>query len=174
MTRSSHKQPIHIVRCIISCPFGSLRISTELVDGSLMISEISYLAKGLSKVRPQNDLARQAKDQIEAYFEDPLFKFNLPLKQQGTPYQHRVWSAISDIPVGNTISYGDLAKQIKSGPRAVGGACGANYYPLLIPCHRVLSANGLGGFMQQGGEIGRHLDIKRWLLRHEGIEFIKP
>lgn len=174
MTRSSHKQPIYIVRCIISCPFGSLRISTELVDGSLMISEISYLAKGLSKVRPQNDLARQAKDQIEAYFEDPLFKFNLPLKQQGTPYQHRVWSAISDIPVGNTISYGDLAKQIKSGPRAVGGACGANYYPLLIPCHRVLSANGLGGFMQQGGEIGRHLDIKRWLLRHEGIEFIKP
>ncbi len=174
MTRSSHKPPIHIVRCIISCPFGGLRISTELVDGSLMISEISYLAKGLSKVRPQNDLARQAKDQIEAYFEDPLFKFNLPLKQQGTPYQHRVWSAISDIPVGNTISYGDLARQIKSGPRAVGGACGANYYPLLIPCHRVLSANGLGGFMQQGGEIGRHLDIKRWLLRHEGIEFIKP
>jgi len=174
MTRSSHKPPIHIVRCIISCPFGSLRINTGLVDGSLMISEIIYLAKGLSKVRPQNDLARQAKDQIEAYFEDPLFKFNLPLKQQGTPYQHRVWSAISDIPVGNTISYGDLAKQIKSGPRAVGGACGANYYPLLIPCHRVLSANGLGGFMQQGGEIGRHLDIKRWLLRHEGIEFIKP
>jgi methylated-DNA-[protein]-cysteine S-methyltransferase len=174
MTRSSHKQPIHIDQCVISSPFGSLRISTELVDGSLMISEISYLAKGLSKVRPQNDLARQAKDQIEAYFEDPLFKFNLPLKQQGTPYQHRVWSAISDIPVGNTISYGDLAQQIKSGPRAVGGACGANYYPLLIPCHRVLSANGLGGFMQQGGEIGRHLDIKRWLLRHEGIEFIKP
>ncbi len=174
MTRYSHKQPSHIDRCVISSPFGSLRISTELVDGSLMISEISYLAKGLSKVRPQNDLARQAKDQIEAYFEDPLFKFNLPLKQQGTPYQHRVWSAISDIPVGNTISYGDLAKQIKSGPRAVGGACGANYYPLLIPCHRVLSANGLGGFMQQGGEIGRHLDIKRWLLRHEGIEFIKP
>ena len=174
MTRSSHKQPIHFDRCVISSPFGSLRISTELVDGSLMISEISYLAKGLSKVRPQNDLARQAKDQIEAYFEDPLFKFNLPLKQQGTPYQHRVWSAISDIPVGKTISYGDLARQIKSGPRAVGGACGANYYPLLIPCHRVLSANGLGGFMQQGGEIGRHLDIKRWLLRHEGIEFIKP
>ena len=174
MTRYSHKQPIHIDRCVISSPFGSLRISTELVDGSLMISEIIYLAKGLSKVRPQNDLAQQAKDQIEAYFEDPLFKFNLPLKQQGTPYQHRVWSAISDIPVGNTISYGDLARKIKSGPRAVGGACGANYYPLLIPCHRVLSANGLGGFMQQGGEIGRHLDIKRWLLRHEGIEFIKP
>ncbi|NDC05582.1 MAG: hypothetical protein EBZ82_05590, partial [Burkholderiaceae bacterium] len=77
MTRYSHKQPIHIDRCVISSPFGSLRISTELVDGSLMISEISYLAKGLSKVRPQNDLARQAKDQIEAYFEDPLFKFNL-------------------------------------------------------------------------------------------------
>lgn len=169
MTRSSDQHPIFREQCVIASPIGKLGITTQLVDGSLMISEISYLPKGVRAIFPQNDLAREAKVQLEAYFDNPFFRFNLPLKPQGTPFQNRVWTAISDIPVGNTISYGDLAKQIKSGPRAVGGACGANYYPLLIPCHRVLSANGLGGFMQQGGEIGRHLDIKRWLLHHEGV-----
>jgi methylated-DNA-[protein]-cysteine S-methyltransferase len=107
--------------------------------------------------------------QLEAYFDNPLFKFNLPLKPQGTPFQNRVWSAISEIEAGKTATYGALARRIKSGSRAVGGACGANFYPLVIPCHRVLSANGLGGFMQQGGAIGRHLDIKRWLLHHEEV-----
>jgi methylated-DNA-[protein]-cysteine S-methyltransferase len=169
MTRYSHKQPIHIDRCVISSPFGSLRISTELVDGSLMISEISYLAKGVRAIFPQNDLAREAKVQLEAYFDNPFFRFNLPLKPQGTPFQNRVWTAIGEIEAGKTATYGALAKRIKSGSRAVGGACGANFYPLVIPCHRVLSANGLGGFMQQGGVIGRHLDIKRWLLHHEGV-----
>ena len=169
MTRSSDQHPIFREQCVIASPIGKLGITTQLVDGSLMISEISYLPKGVRAIFPQNDLAREAKVQLEAYFDNPFFRFNLPLKPQGTAFQNRVWTAISDIPVGNTISYGDLAKQIKSGPRAVGGACGANFYPLVIPCHRVLSANGLGGFMQQGGVIGRHLDIKRWLLHHEGV-----
>ena len=170
MTRSSYQQPIYLEQCIISSPIGSLGISTEFVDGSLMISKITYLTKRGSKIRPQNDLARLAKEQIEEYMADPFFKFNLPLKPQGTPFQNRVWSAIGEIETGKTATYGALAKRIKSGSRAVGGACGANFYPLIIPCHRVLSSNGLGGFMQQGGEIGRHLDIKRWLLHHEGID----
>lgn len=150
----------------MTAPFGRLAINTELVDGSLMISGIHYLERGRVTIAPQNALAKIAKEQIEAYFDDPSFQFNLPLKRQGTPYQRRVWAVISEITYGKTMTYGELAKRIKSGPRAVGGACGANYYPLLIPCHRVLSVNGLGGFMQQA-KTGWCMDIKRWLLNHE-------
>lgn len=156
------------MQCVITAPFGRLAISTELVDGSLMISGIRYLQRWQAAIKPQNALARLAKEQIEAYFEDPSFQFNLPMKRQGTSYQGRVWTAISQIAYGKTMTYGELAKKIKSGPRAVGGACGANFYPLLIPCHRVLSANGLGGFMQQANT-GWCMDIKRWLLMHEGF-----
>lgn len=166
MTSSSISKPSNLERCVISAPFGRLAINTELVDGSLMISGIRYLERGRATINPQNILAKIAKDQIEAYFEDPSFQFNLPLKRQGTPYQRHVWAVISEITHGKTMTYGQLAKRIKSGPRAVGGACGANYYPLLIPCHRVLSANGLGGFMQQA-KTGWCMDIKRWLLTHE-------
>jgi len=168
MTSSLSSKPANLEQCVITAPFGRLAISTELVDGSLMISGIRYLERFQPTRKPQNALASRAKEQIEAYFEDPSFQFNLPLKPQGTFYQRRVWTAISEIVHGKTMTYGELAKKIKSGPRAVGGACGANYYPLLIPCHRVLSANGLGGFMQQAGA-GWCMDIKRWLLAHEGI-----
>jgi methylated-DNA-[protein]-cysteine S-methyltransferase len=168
MTSSRISKPTNLEQCVITAPFGGLAISTELVDGSLMISGIRYLERFQPTRKPQNALANRAKEQIEAYFEDPSFQFNLPIKPQGTFYQRRVWTAISEIDHGKTMTYGELAKKIKSGPRAVGGACGANYYPLLIPCHRVLSANGLGGFMQQAGA-GWGMDIKRWLLAHEGI-----
>jgi methylated-DNA-[protein]-cysteine S-methyltransferase len=85
---------------------------------------------------------------------------------QGTAFQRRVWQAIAAIPVGQTRTYGQIARQIGSGPRAVANACGANNTPLLIPCHRVVAQNGIGGFMQskQNG-----LLIKQWLLAHEGV-----
>ena len=85
---------------------------------------------------------------------------------QGTGYQHRVWEAVRAIPLGATRSYLDVAQQIGSAPRPVGTACGANRIPLLIPCHRVVGSSGLGGFMHSRG--GKPLEIKRWLLRHEG------
>ncbi|HAJ71366.1 MAG TPA: cysteine methyltransferase, partial [Methylophilaceae bacterium] len=75
------------------------------------------------------------------------------------------WSAISAIPLGQTRTYSELAAQIGSGPRAVANACGANHLPLVVPCHRVVAKNGLGGFMG-GKEAG--LKIKKWLLQHEG------
>jgi methylated-DNA-[protein]-cysteine S-methyltransferase len=88
----------------------------------------------------------------------------LPLTPAGTPFQRRVWATLAEIPFGQTRSYGDLARELGSGPRAVGGACGRNPIPLLIPCHRVLTADGhLGGYSGQGG-----LVTKMQLLRHEG------
>ena len=118
---------------------------------------------------PGNPLAAEAVRQLHAYLADPAFQFGLPLRPSGTAFQRRVWEQIAAIPNGHTRSYGRLAKDLKNAPRAVGQACGANPFPLVVPCHRVVAADGgLGGFARQGG--GFLLDIKRWLLRHEGCD----
>ena len=88
---------------------------------------------------------------------------------KGSLHQRKVWDAIAQIPRGETLTYGDIAKKIKSAPRAIGGACGANPYPLIVPCHRVVSAQGIGGFARQN-EQGYHRNIKKWLLQHEGVQ----
>jgi methylated-DNA-[protein]-cysteine S-methyltransferase len=104
--------------------------------------------------------------QLRAWLKDPRFDFGLPLAPAGTHFQRRVWNAVAAIPPGHTMSYGEVAAAIRSGPRAVGNACGANPYPIVVPCHRVVAANqGLGGFGRNND--GFLLDIKRWLLRHE-------
>ena len=88
---------------------------------------------------------------------------SLPLAPAGSPFEKRVWSAMQKIPYGETRCYGDLASDIRSAPRAVGGACGKNPIPIVIPCHRVLAKAGLGGYSGAGG-----LDTKQALLRLEG------
>jgi methylated-DNA-[protein]-cysteine S-methyltransferase len=153
--------------CVIAAPFGRLGILTELVDGSLMLSRIDYLPPSTALVSPKNQLAREAEKQFKAYFQNSHHLFDLPLKPLGTEHQQRVWSSIQKIPVGKTKTYGEIANQIKSGPRAVGTACGANPYPLIAPCHRVISAQGIGGFMKENAP-GLYRQIKLWLLKHEG------
>ena len=153
--------------CVIDAPFGRLGILTELVDGSLMLSKIEYLASTAKLITPQNQLAKDVARQCKAYFKNPQYQFNLPLKPAGTIHQQKVWDQIQRIPVGSTKTYGELAAKIKSGPRAVGTACGANPYPLISPCHRVVAAQGIGGFMKENSP-GLHRQIKIWLLKHEG------
>jgi methylated-DNA-[protein]-cysteine S-methyltransferase len=131
------------------------------------ITEIVYL-EPQPEVKPVTPLAKEAVRQLKAYLRNPAHEFTLPLAPTGTPFQRKVWQQISAIPQGATRSYGEVADAIRSGPRAVGNACGANPYPLVVPCHRVLAANrGLGGFARQRG--GFLLEIKKWLLQHEGI-----
>ena len=104
--------------------------------------------------------------QLDRYCRDPTFRFTLAMQPAGTPFQRRVWRLIAAIPAGQTRTYADIAAELSSGPRAVGGACRANPYPLLVPCHRVVAANGLGGFA--GDTDGQLLAFKRRLLAHEG------
>lgn len=85
---------------------------------------------------------------------------------EGTDFQQRVWQRLCDIPKGRVMRYGELAGELDSSPRAVAGACRANPIPILIPCHRVIAASGLGGYM--GETAGPALAIKQWLLHHEG------
>ena len=105
--------------------------------------------------------------QLLHYLENPDAEFSVPLELNGTSHQTRAWQAMSAIPRGQTRSYGELAKELKSCAQAVGQACGANPIPVIIPCHRVVSKAGLGGFMRHAR--GDPLDIKRWLLAHEGV-----
>jgi methylated-DNA-[protein]-cysteine S-methyltransferase len=153
---------------VMPTPFGAVGIRTEsLGTEDECIAEILYLPSDVREVPPKNRLAREACAQIKRYLDDPSQGFALPLKPVGTRYQRRVWEKIAEIPSGRVRSYGEVAKDIRSGPRAVGQACGANYFPLAIPCHRVIASGGIGGFARN--DDGFHIAIKRWLLAHEGI-----
>lgn len=142
-------------------PFGAMGVRVE----SDVVAELVFLPRGAQAVLPAAGVAREASRQIAAYMRDPDFVFDLPLKPVGTPFQRRVWDAIAAIPRGRTRQYGELARELDSAPRAVGQACGANCFPLLIPCHRVVAAADLGGFAHH--DRGFHLAVKRWLLAHE-------
>lgn len=144
-------------------PFAVLGIRT----GRHLVTDIEYLPRGVASLAPLNKLAERVCMHIERYLDDPQHVFNLPFDYSGTPFQCRVWRQISAIPVGRTLTYNDVARALQTAPRPVGGACGANRIPIVIPCHRVLGANGIGGFMRGRGADA--LDIKRWLLRHEGV-----
>jgi methylated-DNA-[protein]-cysteine S-methyltransferase len=151
---------------IVEAPFGAIGVRTAA--GALI--ELVYLPATFDEKEPADKLAEQVAGQIGRYLENPDFRFDLPLSPVGSDFQRRVWQAISAIPRGSVLTYGGVAKLIRSAPRAVGQACGANWFPLIIPCHRVTGAAGLGGFAHQDDETGFHLGVKRWLLRHEGVD----
>lgn len=133
------------------------------------VRELIYLPASFEPMAPSDALAERAARQVERYLREPDFRFDLPLAPAGTEFQRRVWAAISAIPRGEVLTYGQVAKVIRSAPRAVGQACGANWFPLVIPCHRVTATGGLGGFSNQDDANGFHLGVKRWLLTHEGV-----
>ena len=142
-------------------PFGALGIVCK--EDTLI--GIQFLAAESMAQAPQNQLSEEVCKQLLAYFDDADFHFNLPLKLVGTEHQNKVWKAMCAIPRGQTRQYGELAREQASSARAVGQACGANPIPIIIPCHRVVSKAGMGGFAHQRD--GYELDIKRWLLAHE-------
>ncbi len=107
-------------------------------------------------------LLREAAAQLVAYFDDPAQGFDLPLKVEASEFQQRVCDAMLAIPLGETRTYGELSKDLGVPAQAIGQGCGGNPIPVIIPCHRVLGANGLGGFSGLGG-----VETKVWLLKHE-------
>lgn len=150
---------------IVAAPFGAVGIRTE----AGLVHELVYLPPHFSEKDAQDPAAELAARQVEQYLADADFRFSLPLPEVGTAFQRKVWDAIASIPRGTVRTYGFVAKHIGSAPRAVGQACGANWFPLVIPCHRVTASGGLGGFSNQDDEHGFHLSVKRWLLAHEGV-----
>jgi methylated-DNA-[protein]-cysteine S-methyltransferase len=153
-----------LYQAILAAPFGTLGVCcTESV-----LLRVQFLPPDMPLHPPVNLLSEQVCQQILAYCGEANFVFDLPLQDVGTLYQRKVWQAMCAIPLGKTRTYGQLAAQLNSSPRAVGQACGANPVPIIVPCHRIVSQGGVGGFMHHRG--GYALDIKRWLLAHETVE----
>lgn len=140
----------------VSSPVGMLTLTEE---NSALIS----IAWGDAAGGNGSPLLVEAARQLDAYFAGDLSDFDLTLRPAGSAFEQRVWAAMQRIPYGKTQCYGDLAAAIGSAARAVGGACGRNPIPIVIPCHRVLAKTGLGGYSGQGG-----LATKQTLLSLEG------
>jgi len=149
---------------ILHAPFGILGI--RVVENA--VSEVTILNASDAAALELNasPLAQETVAQLRAYLANFQQVFTLPLALPGTPFQQRVWQALCTIPPGQTVTYGQLARTLGSGPRAVGGACRANPVAIIVPCHRVVGAHGLTGYMGQHG-----LAYKRWLLTHEGADY---
>ena len=156
---------VEAFQACLRAPFATLGITTT----DTHVTGVRFLAPSIAARAPKrNTIAFLACVQIQSYLEDPSFVFDLPLKFSGTHHRLAVWEAMQKIEAGKTRTYGELAKDIGSSARAVGGACGANPIPVVIPCHRVIAAGGaIGGFMGAKAD-GFELGIKRWLLGHEG------
>jgi methylated-DNA-[protein]-cysteine S-methyltransferase len=153
---------------VIDAPFGKVGIRLDAEADS--VREIAYLPDPVQNVAPDTPLAEEVVRQIERYLENPAAAFDLPLAAIGTDFQRRVWAGINAIPPGVVLTYGQLAKELGSVPRAVGQACGSNYFPLVIPCHRVVASSGIGGFAHHADD-DFFRKVKRWLLAHEGVSY---
>ena len=128
----------------LHAPIGDLTISAE---DNIIVS----LDWGWAHEQNTNTLLQNAKSQLDEYFDGLRKNFDLPLEPPGTKFQQRVWSMMEQIPYGKTITYGEIAKALGSSARAVGPACGANPIPVIIPCHRVVATNDMGGYSGDGG-----------------------
>jgi methylated-DNA-[protein]-cysteine S-methyltransferase len=160
--------PTTAYTAILPAPFGTLGV--RVANGRL--TGLEFLPPGTQLVASGLPLVKLLEKELAAYYADPGHAFDLPLEPTGTPFRQRVWNALLAIPAGQTRSYGDIARQFASAPRAVGQAVGDNPLPIVIPCHRVIAADGgLGGFNHS--RTGYSQDIKRWLLKHEHVSPMK-
>jgi methylated-DNA-[protein]-cysteine S-methyltransferase len=155
---------IPVVTAFMDSPLGTLKLSK---DGGELIG-LDFTETPVKEQIP--DVLLDCVVQLRAYFKGDLKKFSIPMKPAGTPFQLKVWQLLTEIPYGETVSYGSLSARLgmRNGARAVGLANGANPIPVIIPCHRVIGAGGrLTGY---GGGLWR----KEWLLRMEAAHLPSP
>ncbi len=157
-----------VYQAIIAAPFAGIGLCMvgEAVSG------LYYLPVDMPEQPPVDVMTARVVEQFQAYFRDPRAPFTVPLAVTGTAFRQQVWTALQTIPVGTVLTYGELAQQLGTAARAIGGACRANPIPILIPCHRVVAQHGLGGYA--GAVTGDPLAIKRWLLQHEKMSLTVP
>ena len=147
---------------IIKSPIGYIGIAA----GDDAITGIRLNIEAGREHIPREGVAADAAKALKDSFRSGEWPVGISLHEKGTPFQKRVWKQLRSIRPGEALTYGDIARRLHSGPRAVGQACRANPCPLLTPCHRVVAASGTGGF---SGEVdGAWPRMKTWLLRHEG------
>ena len=148
---------------ILPSPVGNLGL--DLTDRGILF--LSYTSSKRKLKVPRSGLAAEVYQQLLEYFNLHRTQFDLPLDGQGTKFQKAVWRELSKISFGRSLTYSDVAKKLRSGPRAVGNACRNNPISIIVPCHRVVSKSGIGGY--SGKVIGNPIKRKNWLLHHEGV-----
>jgi methylated-DNA-[protein]-cysteine S-methyltransferase len=147
----------------VTVEFPKFKVGVAVRDG--VVTQLKYLPLSAPTISPGNELAKRAERQLEGYKRDPNSTFDLPVVIEGSDLQKAVWKAMCAIPRGKTRTYGDLARELGANPRDIGQCCGDNRLPLVIPCHRIVAADGIGGFAHATS--GYLLEAKRWLLMHE-------
>ncbi len=146
---------------LFNAPFGPIKLYADEQG----LQEIELFPESSKVASPSSTILQQLELQLEAYFANAQHQWNIPLPTKGTGFQQRVWRYMQAIPVGETRSYGEVAKALNSSAQAVGNACRANHFPIIIPCHRIVAKSGLGGFA--GHTKGNEITVKQWLLDHE-------
>jgi methylated-DNA-[protein]-cysteine S-methyltransferase len=147
----------------VTVDFPKFKVGVATRDG--VVTSLKYLPLSSPSIKASNALAGSAAQQLEAYQRDANSPFDLPVVIEGTDLQKAVWRAMCAIPRGRTRTYGDLARELAADARDIGQCCGDNRLPLVIPCHRVVAADGIGGFAHATS--GYLVEAKRWLLMHE-------
>ena len=148
---------------VLNSPVGRLGLQINAAETALI--GLAFLPDDAQPKPPSTAVERLAAEELAAYFSNPQHVFRVPIEPTGSAHQQAVWQAMLAIPCGQVRTYGQIARQISSAPRAVGGACGRNPLVLFMPCHRIVAANQLGGFNR--GTTPESSQIKAWLLRHE-------
>ena len=147
-------------QALVPSPLGALRITER--DG--VLTRVDFARDTRASRDAATPLLQTVRDQLDAYFAGELRVFDLPLDPSGTTFRRRAWLELANIPYGEVLTYGELAARLDSGARAVGGACGTNPIPIILPCHRVVAAGGrIGGYSGADGPAS-----KRFLLSLEG------
>lgn len=146
---------------VVDLPFGRVAIAAD-DDG---LSSIDLVSGKTPLQSPNNLFTRRICQALRQYVREPKTRFDLPLNVAGTEFQKKVWRALGKIPPGKPVTYGALAKRLKTSARAIGGACRENPVPIVVPCHRVTGATDRGGYM--GQTRGPAVRMKHWLLSHE-------
>jgi methylated-DNA-[protein]-cysteine S-methyltransferase len=131
--------------CTVNSPIGPLALIEQ--DGAII--ELDWRR---ARQEESSSLLSSARDELENYFAGALKTFSIPLNPKGTPFQKRVWQQMVEIPYGEALTYGEVARNLSLSPRAVGTACGRNPVPIIIPCHRIVGPGGkLTGYTGAGG-----------------------
>lgn len=147
---------------VIDTPVGRLGLRAR---ADALVS-VDFLEDTAELREPLSPFLRAAVSRLRAYFRNGGTNFDLALSAAGTAYQRSVWKALAAIPPGQVQTYAQLARQVGGSARSVAAACKANPWPIIVPCHRIVAKDGLGGYC--GTTKGEALENKRWLLRHEG------
>lgn len=142
-------------------PIGKLKLYIQ----QNKLTKVDFLPEDATIEPPQDKISQHICNELEKYFKNPNHQFDIEFELAGTEFQKKVWQTLRTIPAGKTETYSSLAELLKTGARAIGNACRTNPIPIIIPCHRIVGKNHLGGYV--GNIEGKLMDTKKWLLKHE-------